>query len=312
MNIKLKWLSIYNHGSSQIIYDNYDFDRNWRNNFFLNCVTIEKVWLYLRDSAIKSNPEHKEIHFLWTLHFLKEYETEEDDMQKWNLKCRRTHRIHVWSMIEIMQEKLSFIVIPFISFFSLFHFFLFQINWEDRYKNWKYHKPCGVVDTFPVEIETPRGWTPSTLFFCPKHHINCLKYQVVISLGNPKIIFISDAFFGSVHDKKIADLSGLTDILEENEEVCIGDPAYVGALAYVTSCKRQKHIKSLTIEQKKINLEICPVRSMVERMIQKIEVWMVNKKRWRHQMEKHCMVFKVTMMLLNFHLIDFPFEDRNY
>ena len=138
-----------------------------------------------------------------------------------------------------------------------------------------------------------------------KHKDIVIKYQVVCSLSDPKIIHVSDGYPGGVHDLTIARRSGLVANLARNNEMCIGDKAYQGPRQFVTPYKSYGN-RPLSPQQLEHNRILESYRNIVERMNERLKIWQVNAVRWRHPLEKHVKVFQVSAMLTNLILFFHP------
>ena len=126
-------------------------------------------------------------------------------------------------------------------------------------------------------------------------------------MKKPKILHISNAFPGSVHDLTIARISGLENELLHNHETCIGDKAYQGSPAFVAPFKNYRNAP-LSIYQIMFNQLLEKYRNFVERVNKRLKIFQCIKQQWRHPIEKHPLVFTAVSIIVN---LSFSFRPLN-
>jgi hypothetical protein len=104
-----------------------------------------------------------------------------------------------------------------------------MIRWADRLAsdNHCFMFPVGVsgiVDCFPIRVQTPRKYAASRYLYQPKYGFCVFKVQLVISLKG-EIVFASFPHLGVDHDSKIwkASLANGDMQFHDNEWI-LGDP----------------------------------------------------------------------------------------
>ncbi len=215
-----------------------EFYRKWRGYFGINPVEVHFVWNIIEQEATTCILQHGPEHLLMGLNFLRVYDTEDRNSHTWKL-TRSNWRIHVWNILEIIRTKLENKV--FLLFFKYKLFFLFKIDFETRHDHWRHTNPSCVVDTIACQVQAEHLLNPRR-FYSMKHKIHCLKYQVVVSMRNPRILYISNGFPGSTHDLTIARRTGFVHELSLLGETCIGDKAYQGPHQFMTPFKEYTNI----------------------------------------------------------------------
>ena len=191
-------------------------------------------------------------------------------------------------------------------FFFLNYINLSKINWENRFKNWDYKNPSCVVDTTHTPVLAEKAVSPQQFWFF-KHKCYALKYQIVCSLRDSLILLPSHGYPGSIHDFRIANISGLDSKLEQQGEVCIGDKAYKGSYQFITPHKVSQN-QPLNEQQKQENKLLEKKRHIVENMNKRLKDWKVIDDVWRHKIEKHPKIFNVVAMITNLDLYLHPLK----
>ena len=105
--MEIKWLQILHNNSKVYISENYEWRRKWRGMFGLEPCLVEFVWDKIKIQATTHSPRLKEINLLWALNFLRVYDTEDRNAEKWGIRERKTLRIKVWAMTDIMHARLQ-------------------------------------------------------------------------------------------------------------------------------------------------------------------------------------------------------------
>jgi hypothetical protein len=120
----------------------------------------------------------------------------------------------------------------------------------------------------------------------------------VVSLAKPVILSVFGGCAGAIHDMRIARISGLEGLLASNEEVGIGDKAYIGSPQFIAPFKKPQN-GQLTEDQQNFNKLIEQFRHTVERVNARLKVYQSVRQEWRHSIEKHSVVFHVIALLVN-------------
>jgi IS5 family transposase len=132
-----------------------------------------------------------------------------------------------------------------------------------------------------------------------------LKYEVALSIGNPRIIWVSGPHKNS-HDATIARSSQILTNLVEGEKL-MADKAYRGDEIHFI-CPLSGSKRNLPREDRARNYMIYSVRSAVERIIRRVKVFGFLRMEWRFSVDLHALCFRVACKLVNLFLI---FEGLN-
>ena len=97
---------------------------------------------------------------------------------------------------------------------------------EERFKNVDDHLTM-IVDSTPCPIQRPKDPFIQSKFYNGKFKKHIIKYEMEISWNDHKIVWVSNAYPGSVHDITILRNSGLLDSMLPGE-VALADKGYVG------------------------------------------------------------------------------------
>ncbi len=131
-----------------------------------------------------------------------------------------------------------------------------------------------------------------------------LKYEIVCSIGSPKIISIKGPFKGAANDATIADISGIKDLLGPHE-CLLADKMYRhDHLSFITPL--QGHRYTLPNDENAFNYLVYSARSAVERIISRLAVFGIFDVPWRYSILLHGKCVKVICKLVNFFLIFEP------
>ena len=92
-----------------------------------------------------------------------------------------------------------------------------------------------------------------------------LKYEIVCSIGSPKIISIKGSFKGAANDATIADVSGIKNLLGPHE-CLLADKMYQhDHLSFITPLQGYRY--TLSSDENAFNYVVYRARSAVERII---------------------------------------------
>ena len=145
---------------------------------------------------------------------------------------------------------------------KLIFLILIQVSWEDRYSNWSHSVPVGIVDVKVCPIWQPRNnaWE----YLTGRNEFG-LKYEIVCSIGYPKIISIKSPFKGAANDAMIADVSGIKDMLGPHE-CLLADKMYQhDHISFIKPL--QGHRYTLPSDENAFNYLVYSARSTVKRII---------------------------------------------
>ena len=160
--------------------------------------------------------------------------------------------------------------------------------------------PSGIIDTFKVRIYQPVE--QSTHYYMSKGEWG-IKFEIVCSIGVPKIIWLSGPWKGSGHDASIAEVSGIKDLLSGS--ALLADKIYRGdSIAFI--CPHPGHTSSLTKEGQAYNYLVYSARQTIERMIKRMRIFGVLVVRWRYSLPFLGLCGKVVGKLVNLFLIYEP------
>jgi len=116
--------------------------------------------------------------------------------------------------------------------------------------------------------------------------------NVLLAAVNKRILYLSDTYEGSVHDKKIADEA---DIHFEQAVELWQDTGFQGfepANATIVQPVKKPKGKELSHEQKQENKRKSSTRVLVEHAINQVKVWRIVKEKirsYRHQLRDEVM-----------------------
>lgn len=131
------------------------------------------------------------------------------------------------------------------------------------------------VDTTEIPIQRPPDEIQE-IFYSGKSERHTLKYEVAVRVNTPfKIVWVAGPFPGSMHDLTIIRNSGLLQSLEQNERV-IGDPAYVGEPALITTFKGTT--RELEIY---FNCMLSKMRVISENVFDRFKIFSILTDEWR-------------------------------
>jgi hypothetical protein len=132
---------------------------------------------------------------------------------------------------------------------------------NDRWEDWDYAVPSCIIDTFTVVIQKPveEGWE----FYIGKNTFG-VKFEIVCSIGNPRVIWCAGPYKGAANDATIAKDSGIKGITRE--EAIAGDKIYKhDKLTFLVPLSG--HRTTHDDEEKSQNYVIYAFRQSIERVI---------------------------------------------
>jgi hypothetical protein len=127
---------------------------------------------------------------------------------------------------------------------------------------------------------------------------------VLLANKSKRILYLSETYEGSVHDKKIADEA---DIAFEQTVELLQDTGFQGFKpknAIIHQPEKKPRAKELTLEQKHENKKKAQQRVLVEHAINQVKVWRIVKEKirsYRHQLRDEVML--IACGLSNFKII---------
>lgn len=137
-----------------------------------------------------------------------------------------------------------------------------------------------------------------------EHNRFGIKYEIVCSIGSPKIIWVSGPWRGLASDPTIAKKSGIKMLLHESEAI-LSDKIYRGdVFSFITALPG--HHYSLNSEDRAYNSLIYSARSAIERVIRRVTNFGMFQNTWRYTIKLHKKCSKSVFKLVNFHLLIEP------
>ena len=149
------------------------------------------------------------------------------------------------------------------------------------------------MDVTTIRIDCPRdsGWH----YWSAKDKFYALKFELVVSLKDPRIIWVAGAFKGSVHDLTIARLHLVQRM--GPHEVLLADKGYIGELPKLLCPSR--NLANVTSAQRQENREINMLRQSVERGFKRVKDFHCMKTTWRHSHDLCSQSFHIICKILN-------------
>lgn len=148
-------------------------------------------------------------------------------------------------------------------------------------------------DATEQPVQRPSGPTEQKRFYSGKKKRHTLKHQRVVD-GRGKVLTVSRAYPGKVHDKKVFDTARVQPPPGRSRS---GDLGYLGAPLRVPH--RKPKGGSLTEEQKRDNRLHASERIVVEHTIGKMKVFKIVSERFRNPLRSHTPIFKAVAGLYN-------------
>ena len=159
-------------------------------------------------------------------------------------------------------------------------------------------------------------------YYSGKHKIHCIKIQAFVS-PTGQLIHCSKPVEGSMHDYALYKISGLEDLIKEENEKCqrvfgnnsvtLADAGYQGLMkrlpGAVTPHKRKKG-KLLPHHQRAFNLRIARSRIIVENWFGRLKsLWAIMGSKFRLKNEDYEEFWYFCSSLTNFHISHYPLRD---
>ena len=189
-----------------------------RNAFGCTSAVLALLWEEIQ-TVIKNpiNPKKETLHqFFVAMHFLKHYDTEEDQYDKWKI-ASNTFRDQNWNMIQKVSE--------------LFHL---KCGWpEDNFDD---DILVGSIDGTHIMTEevTHESIPKDPAMFSWKHHSAGWNLEIALALRSSQIIHMSDPKpAGKWNDIKIFKQCGLLSQLKKKKKKMIADSGYQGCPKYL-------------------------------------------------------------------------------
>jgi len=222
-------------------------------------------------------------HFLWTLHFLKSLDPNHSQVALHLKTTYRTLKFHVNRVLPLL-----LIALP-------------DLDFAQRFRNWRYLSPSCLVDTTFVHITQPY-LSPWEYYSQNKKDFG-LDYQVVCSLGKPFcLLSFEGPFKGSAADVSIF-RDTLKPLLREGERVMCDRGYYQDERCW---CPPLGDIDQLTIAEKIRRRAVTSIRHLVERIIGRLKFWGCMKKRWQYGFQFHSLCAQVAAKLTQLEVHAYP------
>ncbi len=142
-------------------------------------------------------------------------------------------------------------------------------------------------------------------FYCVKCCRHVLKYEVVVHRITGLICWVFGGFGGAVHDLTIA-RSALVNQLQQGEKI-FADKGYRGENCFLTPFAGRWDTLSdaeRTWNKFHTNMHF----EHIERVNRRLKIWNCLHTAWRHDLDKHHIVFKIVASITN---IEFVFHPLN-
>jgi hypothetical protein len=172
-----------------------------------------------------------------------------------------------------------------------------------------YPQAYGAVDASVVRIWRPR--VDQQLYYSLKHKCHCVKVQALVA-PDGICMHVSAVYKGSVHDKKLFDVSNVADFLtvEGRHRQFLADSGYQGlqrSIPEVILPFKKPRNDELTEEQKEHNRTLSRNRIIVENFFGRWkELFGIVHVVFRAESDFLKMVIPVTIALTNFHVRKHP------
>lgn len=161
-----------------------------------------------------------------------------------------------------------------------------------------------IVDATERRIQRPKDNKTQALYYSGKKKCHTVKNQILINPYNRKILSISAAVFGTIHDKKLLEEDGTIYRAPPNSQG-LGDLGYLGArednplLKFVTPLKKKAKI-DLTEAEIATNKALSSVRVRVEHTFSYLKHFSILKNTYRGKDRRNNLFFKNIACLYNF------------
>ncbi len=253
-------------------------DRTWRSLFGVSKDTICYVWENIQPVAFERK------HLLMALNYLKLYELTDVAHLRWQV-AEKTWRKYVWKVLHHLAAKLN------------------TIPWNDRTSLPSLFGHCyAVVDVTlaPVQVDMKdREW--QGLFWSVKHKMHGLKYEIIVSVNDGRILWIGGPVGGRIHDITLLRWEGILDDLSFLEYL-LGDKGYEGEQSIWVPFKG----KDLDDFELQWNHFINSFRVIVENVIARLKKFGFLQRKWKNDIMLHETAFKVAANLINIEFLVSP------
>ena len=156
----------------------------------------------------------------------------------------------------------------------------------------------GVLDVTRVRIQRPRD--QQALFYSAKDKFHALKFEVLCSIGDSKIMWVNGGLPGSRSDLTIY-REKLALELEPLERV-MADLGYRGTDDHLMT----PILNPWSQEQLEFNREIHRIRQVIERINKRIKIFGCLNSNWRQSHELLSKSFKIICQVTNMSLNEKP------
>ena len=130
-----------------------------------------------------------------------------------------------------------------------------------------------------------------------------IKYKLVCSIGEPRIIWLSGPYKGAARDSTISEYSGIKTRL--HGECLLADKIYKGDhISFITPLPGHRY--TLPHEDNALNYLIYCARQTIERIIQRLSTFGIFHGPWRSSIRLHAKCTKVSCKLVNLFLFYEP------
>ncbi len=151
-----------------------------------------------------------------------------------------------------------------------------------------------IVDCTECPINRPTE--NQHLLYSAKKKKHCIKYQLVVRILDGLIIAVEGPYMGSQHDLTIWKESAFRALFLEEDELVLGDKAYIGHNQMIVPWKKNQIVY---LWQWAFNLYLAHYRIVVEQTIGKIKFFKCFQTRWRNELELHPVAFYVVSHIVN-------------
>ena len=149
-----------------------------------------------------------------------------------------------------------------------------------------------------MEVEQPRD--ESWRYLVGRNTFG-VKYEICVSLGVPRICWLSGPWMGAASDPTIAQQSNIKDLMLPNEAI-LADKIYKGdRLHFIVPLSGHRY--ALDHEERAYNFMVYSVRQHVERVINRLTNFGVFHETWRYSFALHQLSTRVCAKLVNLFLI---------
>ena len=273
-------------------------DRTFRALFGTSTDVCSVLWDYCATHKRRPKRGMKPKHLLWSLRFLKSYDTE-DSLSTWAETTRKTWRKWVWILLRIIRKYKNDLVCHYnlvvwvniaisVPIYLLTHSVIHQIKWGKRFsKGGDQYQYCMVsVDGTDFEIQEPTPFSPG--WYSHKFKGPGLRYEVALAISTGDIVHINGPFpCGNYPDitifrKKLKSMLRYGEMVE-------ADKGYRGEYCHVRT-----PVDYQTEEEKKAKNT---VRARHETVNRRFKQFAALKQVFRHDINVHRVVFEAVVVI---------------